>query len=97
MPPPPPPAEDGIPFPQKDTTFPRPVAAAALSPAMPLCGETGSRHPDSGRQPTGDFRPSSSGEKSRKGRPLPGFRLRRKELKSFFPAACTSGKILLTE
>ena len=50
------------------------------------------------RRPTGDLRPPSFGEKSRKGFPLPGFRRwRRKESESFFPAACTAGKILLTE
>ena len=41
-----------------------------------------------------------SREKSRKGpEPLPGFRRRwrRKEVESFFPAACTPGKIPLTE
>ena len=38
------------------------------------------------------------GGKSRKGSPLPGFRrLRRKEVGSFFAAACTWRKILLTE
>ena len=50
------------------------------------------------RQPTGDPRPPSLGERSRKGIPLPGFRRqRRKESGSFFPAACTAEKILLTE
>ena len=50
------------------------------------------------RQPTGDSRPPSLGEKSRKGFPLPGFRRqRRKESESFFPATRAAGKILLTE
>ena len=50
------------------------------------------------RQPTGDSRPSSLGERSRKGKPLPGFRRwRRKESESFFPATRAAGKILLTE
>ena len=50
------------------------------------------------KQPTGDSRPSSLGEKSRKGKPLPGFRRqRRKESESFFPATRAAGKILLTE
>ena len=36
--------------------------------------------------------------KVQEGMPLPGFRRsRRKEVGSFFPAACTAGKILLTE
>ena len=48
------------------------------------------------RQPTGDLRPPSPGERPRKGAPLPGFRRsRRKESKSFFAAACTWRKILL--
>ena len=50
------------------------------------------------RQRTGDSRPPSLGEKSRKGFPLPGFRRqRRKESESFFPATRAAGKILLTE
>ena len=80
----------------------RPAATAALSPAMPLRGEPDSRHHRS--KVAADRGPPSpvptSWARSRKGpEPLPGFRRRwrRKEVESFFPAACTAGKIPLTE
>ena len=71
-------------------------------PAMPLRGEPDSRHSQQ-KKALGRGLPSPvspSREKSRKGpEPLPGFRRRwrRKEVESFFPAACTPGKIPLTE
>ena len=74
----------------------RPPAGAGLSPAMPLSGE-----PDRWRfqqKQAADRGLSSLGERSRKGKPLPGFRRqRRKESESFFPATRAAGKILLTE
>ena len=80
--------------------IPRPAAAAALPPAMPLCGEPDSRHPQQKQAPhrgppslapsaqrSARARPGKSPGRGRK--PLPGFRLRRKESGSFFVAACT--------
>ena len=71
-----------------------------LSPPKPLRGQADRRHSRS-KQAADRGPPSlvpTSPEKSRKGpKPLPGFRPRRKEPKSFFPAARTAGKIPLTK
>ena len=70
--------------------IPTAKAAPRRAGSLALPTEAGSR--------TGDSRPSSLGERSRKGKPLPGFRRqRRKESESFFPATRAAGKILLTE
>ena len=53
------------------------------------------RSPPLGAQRSVRARPGKSPGRGRK--PLPGFRLRRKEAESFFPAACTAGKIPLTK
>ena len=79
---------------------PVPPPQRPLPPPKPLRGQADSRHSQQKHAP--DRGPPSSvptsPEKSRKGpKPLPGFRPRRKEPKSFFPAARTAGKIPLTE
>ena len=64
--------------------------AASRKQAPPI--EAGSR-PGTRRLPSQC--PGKSPGRGRK--PLPGFRLRRKEAESFFPATCAAGKIPLTE
>ena len=44
------------------------------------------------RQPTGDLRPPSLGEKSRKGFPLPGFRRKPERIRIIFPGDTRGGK-----
>ena len=87
--------------------------APTRAPGVPICGpmqasalteEWGirrcfspwnNRSPPLGAQRSVRARPGKSPGRGRK--PLPGFRLRRKEAESFFPAACTAGKIPLTK
>ena len=64
--------------------------AASRKQVPPI--EAGSR-PGTPRLPS--QRPEKSPGRGRK--PLPGFRPRRKEAESFFPATCAAGKIPLTE
>ena len=44
------------------------------------------------RQPTGDSRPPSPGERSRKGNPLPGFRRKPERIRIIFPGDMCGGK-----
>ena len=44
------------------------------------------------RQPTGDLRPPSPGERSRKGNPLPGFRRKPERIRIIFPGDMCGGK-----
>ena len=47
---------------------------------------------DRSRQPTGDSRPPSPGERSRKGIPLPGFRRKPERIRIIFPGDMCGGK-----
>ena len=63
-----------------------------LPPAKPPSGEPDRRHSDRSRQLTGDLRPPSPGERSRKGNPLPGFRRKPERIRIIFPGDMCGGK-----
>ena len=65
----------------------RPSRRRSRFPARRLAGTS-----NRSRQPTGDLRPPSPGERPRKGAPLPGFRRKPERIRIIFPGDMCGGK-----